>query len=893
MTVGFALPGTHGGLFQSWNGGQSNLEEEVFFHDWFKDSEWSDERPLVLNKDGGLMCFFSMEGLDPEPLGQGEYNAAAAAVRRAMDLFQLESIDSAFTGGTWVIQNYLERVRTKVPPLAPLERESRALEFLRAATDRHWSGRPLFDDRITWVVQFHPAVKSEVERWKARVPDYYKEFAREWLEAQAAMVRRQCSMFDNALTAFSTDRPKQGFGVQWMGREEVRKFLWRQVNRREDDPPPEHPYLSLAGDLCLSNRSNKDRYQRVNDQFIAVLTFKNPPCLSKGNMMACFQEHLNFPYTLVHTWAPFDPLAKKKEIDKNKGPAATLRTRSRVVAEWDAEAEEFIGALQVDVATPFHWKFSAIVTAPGDELKVFEDRVAKFYTWLKTFAGAEPLVEGKTLRDLAEISSLPGSGFMNKRQNIITALNCGDLAFIFRASTGIQPAHLVFGTRRSGYYGYNLFDPRLPSWNSAVLGLPGSGKSVLMNMEAMGLAGYPSQIYIIDIGNSYGRLFDWLQKEMPGMVSVMRFGADSFNFNPFPLVWALKEREKQRADGTYLKDLGGGEFLRDPVEEAKVFFQGWLDLLVGQGKAVEPEMKNKLDRALKGGDGKSGFFLDYEHYCQALIEQEQAGMKVHYPEPLTSLLTFVRQEAAELEGIFEFWTRNPQKQYFDSGKDSFSGTKACYFEVTGLDEQKEVVRPFVGALMGLIWRRITDPRNLKERKVIIIDEAWKFLADPAFAPVIEGFFRTARKHNCFVILSTQTPNDLKSPEAIKLLRTMAHQFLYKGFDDPEYLAGHLKMSEAQIELHQSLRQDNEMREVLHVDQNGDCRVLRVDLNPWQYWMVTTNAQDKVIWSRFFAHYGSEEAAMDALAEATGHKTIPGELLRVRMVQDYARKHNIP
>jgi len=33
--------------------------------------------------------------------------------------------------------------------------------------------------------------------------------------------------------------------------------------------------------------------------------------------------------------------------------------------------------------------------------------------------------------------------------------------------------------------------------------------------------------------------------------------------------------------------------------------------------------------------------------------------------------------------------------------------------------------------------------------------------------------------------------------------------------------------------------------------------------------------------------------MDALAEATGHKTIPGELLRVRMVQDYAKKHNIP
>lgn len=894
MAMNFTLPGTYAGLLSRWTRSQTNLEEEVFFVDWFKDREWSDDRPLILCKDGGLMAIFNMSGIDPEPMGQEDFDGAAAAIRRAMDLFQLESIEDRFIGGNWVIQNYLERLHVEAPTLAPLERDSRALDFLRQATTNYWNSRKAFDDRLTWVIQFHPKVRSETDRWKARTPDYHIAIAKDFLEELAAMMRRQCAMFENTITGFTTYRPRQGFGIRWMNQEEARNFLWRQVNRREDAAPSDDGLHSLTESLCLSNRSNLGRYYQVDDQYCTVLTFKNPPSISRGNLLAAFQEKCDFPFTLTHTWEPFDPQAKKKMINANKGPAASMRSRSRAIAEWDDEAEDFLGALQVDAVTPFYWKFSAIVTAPQREIKVFEDRVSRLHSWIKTFAGAEPLVEGKSLRNLAEISALPGSGFMNKRQNIVTSLNCGDLAFTFRISTGATKAHVVFGTRRNGYHAFNLFDSRLPNWNSAVLGLPGSGKSLLMNMEAMALAGYPSQIYVIDIGNSYGRLFEWLHKEMPGLVSVMRLGQSTFNFNPFPMLWAMEEREKQRADGTYKKDLGGGEFIHDPVEEAKIFFQGWLDVLLGQGQPLTPDQKNRVDRALKGEDGKGGFYLDQEQYCASILEQRKAGLRtMGGAEPLTSLLTFIRQEAPEFESALEFWTRLPQKLYFDSGLDSLSNAKACYFEVTGLDEQKEVVRPFVAALMGTIWRRIMDPRNLHERKVIIIDEAWKFLADPAFAAIIEGMFRTIRKYNGFVILSTQTPNDIKSGDAIKLLRTMAHQFLYKGFSDPDYFQNHLQMTDAQMKLHQSLQQDDVVREVLHWDQNGDARVFRVEVDPWRYWLVTTNAVDKVIWSRFYSYFGNEIDAMEALAGATSYKTVPSEFLRTRLVEDYAQKKNIP
>lgn len=47
--------------------------------------------------------------------------------------------------------------------------------------------------------------------------------------------------------------------------------------------------------------------------------------------------------------------------------------------------------------------------------------------------------------------------------------------------------------------------------------------------------------------------------------------------------------------------------------------------------------------------------------------------------------------------------------------------------------------------MGVIWDRIINPSTLQERKIVIIDEAWSFLADPSFFAVVEMMCRTLRK----------------------------------------------------------------------------------------------------------------------------------------------------
>src|SRR4029078_3333358 len=130
--------------------------------------------------------------------------------------------------------------------------------------------------------------------------------------------------------------------------------------------------------------------------------------------------------------------------------------------------------------------------------------------------------------------------------------------------------------------------------------------------------------------------------------------------------------------------------------------------------------------------------------------------------PLSILLTHLKNEAPEFVAAVELWTRPPRDRYFDSGTASaagpssryfasgaasVAGARYVYFELTGLEDDKLLAVPFVSALMGTIWKRIQNPRAIKERKGVFIDEAWSFLAHPALFRVIEDMFRTIRKFN--------------------------------------------------------------------------------------------------------------------------------------------------
>lgn len=876
-----------------YTGNESNLEDEIQLEDFFrKEPGYDPSRPFVTTKTGGLMAFYVMDGVDPEPLSNEQIDQACAAIKRASDNFGVSQIDHRWKGGQWEILNIYRRRRGVTPKIKPPTVKNAATEFLSEVYNEFWSQRNTLVDELVWVIGFNPKLSGSLDQWKATLPDYYNELYDSKQVALAGMLRRKLKAWEEDILSFSILRPPTQFGLRPLGEAEVYQLLFGLVNRTEEEPPRYKPGRPLHRQVAYSRRDNTGNYYKVEGQYCNVLTFKDAPDETMGYGMRILQDRCDFPFTLVHCWNSVDPAEMQKFINFQMMFATSLAKTNKTVAAWKEEADEYQHSITVDSSAPFTWKTSIIVL--GQSLSEMRDRSSRLSSYLKQLSGAQPMEESPKTRKLAEVGSLPGNQFMNLRPNHCTSVNIGDMSFAFRFGLGAKDPHLLFGDRRGGCWGYNLYSPALPSWNKVILGLPGCGKSVLMNHDLMALAMHDSQIYVCDEGNSYGPIFEYFAEENPGDVAVMRFAGGDFQFNPFPLVWAIEEKERQIADGTYKMPIGDGEILPCPVEMAQEIFGNWLEVLLGDGKPFTAEQRNKLDIALKGKKAGSGFFNSYEVFCRSYLEscKVEDGYKLEPPQPLSQLLQYVRTEAAEFEHALEYWTRQPQKKYFDSGYDSVSSAQKIYFELSGLEQSKHVAKPFVAALMMTVWRRFTNPRFIHQPKAFKIDEAWAYVCDPTFAGPIDRMQRTARKFGGEITLASQKPQDLDNPQLRGIIETCTQAFLYPGFASDVFLREQLGFNDHQVDLYQSLQSDDRTRETLYWNRLGMTKVGVFEVEPHWYWLVTTSADDKVLRGKFRKSFPDRRQQIEALCKACDGKTIVSKSYRVSKVREYAKKHGI-
>lgn len=868
----------------------SNLEDELLLYDFFRrDDEYSAEEPLILCKDGGLMALFSCDGIDPEPLDESALASISNGLRRAFDVFNPLNLDPRWRG-TWEVQSFFQRRPGLPPQIAAPSRPSASLRYLTDSSNAFWASKGIFTDEMTWAVKFSPQFRERSTLlspiWRLRDATGEAVLKLRDLQGAAAVARRTLKVFLENVQAVVTKRPRMGVGISWLDEGSAMQALWRLVNRRHDQAPPMRTDLPLVAQIASSHRDNTGPQYRINGRYVKVLTWKNPPETSVAHLFANLQNEIRFPYTLAQSFRALDFEKMERPLKRRSNFATALAGRHRDSAAYLAEAQELIEEVRMERACPFQWYFCAIIE--GDTTAQLEDRAAKFGAQMKKIQGGDSLEEHGN-RALAELSAIPGNGQYALRNNVITSRAAGNLATVFKLGTGDKTPFLLFGDRKGGVYSYSLFTRSEPSWNKAVLGLPGSGKSMLLNAFLLGNAAFPSQGYVLDRGNSFGPLFELLADEMPNEVAVMRLRGGHFKFSPLPFCWALAERRRQEIAGTYMMHLEGGGSLPCPVEAAKAFFEAWLDGLVGQGQPLEPAAKNRLDRALKGASGEGGFFRDFENQCENYLAHGVGRLPP--PRPLSSLLTHLKGEAPEFLAAVELWTRAPRDKFFDSGEDTVASAKYVYFELTGLEDDPLLAVPFVMALLGSVWQRIQNPQLIHERKAVIIDEAWSFLAHPAFFRVVEEMFRTIRKFGGFVTLATQSPGEIKDGNARRLLQTMSEFFLFKGFSEPTFMKEDLQLSAHHLELHQSLREDGDRREVFYASQSGRNRVLSVEIPPALYWFATTDGEDKA-WRTAFCRRFGLSGGIERLVAACDGRTIAAAPVRLEKVRVYAERNGI-
>jgi type IV secretion system protein VirB4 len=83
------------------------------------------------------------------------------------------------------------------------------------------------------------------------------------------------------------------------------------------------------------------------------------------------------------------------------------------------------------------------------------------------------------------------------------------------------------------------------------------------------------------------------------------------------------------------------------------------------------------------------------------------------------------------------------------------------------------------ALLAYLFRRIERVIEDRRPTIIVIDEAWKMLADDMFVKRLHDWLVTMRKRNCVVVMLTQTPGDLEdSPVGQIIAESVTTQFLF-------------------------------------------------------------------------------------------------------------------
>ncbi len=337
-------------------------------------------------------------------------------------------------------------------------------------------------------------------------------------------------------------------------------------------------------------------------------------------------------------------------------------------------------------------------TAADDKLRAIE----------RTIQGRGFVTMPETLNAVdAWLSSIPGHVYANVRQPIVSTLNLAHLMPLSAVWAGPERnTHLdgppLIVTRTDGATPFRLVTHVGDVGHTLVVGPTGMGKSVLLATLMMQFRRYASScIFVFDKGRS-------------ARATVLGLGGEHY-------------------------DLGGdGAIAFQPLariddESMRAWAAEWIaGLLLHEGVDVTPEVKDAVWSALNS-------------LASAPVEQRT----------LTGLSILLQSNPLR-QALQPYTLGGPHGRLLDAEEDRLGQASVQCFEMEELMHGKGAVLPVLSYLFRRLEERFDGAPTL-----LILDEAWVFLDDPAFAGRIREWLKTLRKRNVSVVFATQSLADVQ------------------------------------------------------------------------------------------------------------------------------------
>ncbi|MGW5878997.1 VirB4 family type IV secretion system protein [Nocardiopsis terrae] len=295
---------------------------------------------------------------------------------------------------------------------------------------------------------------------------------------------------------------------------------------------------------------------------------------------------------------------------------------------------------------------------------------------------------------------------------------------------------VVYGTNThsSGLVAWDRFCGELDNHNSVILARSGAGKSYLAKLEILRSLLVGVEVAVIDPEGEYLRL-----AEAVGGTTIS-LGTNEGRLNPFAL-----------------PTHGEGEDGRSFTSRA-LFLHTLIGAMVGDLTATD---KSVLDRAIVTAYAGAGITRDPATWNRA------APRLADLAEALEEIATdpgtgeSPARAAQGLSERLEPFVHGSHATLFEGGSTARVGG---HLTVVSLKELPEQVRP-VGVLLALdaIWRHVTVSGPARPR-MVVVDEAWLLLQDPAAARYLARWSKAGRKHWMGLTLVTQDVGDVLATE---------------------------------------------------------------------------------------------------------------------------------
>lgn len=593
-----------------------------------------------------------------------------------------------------------------------------------------------------------------------------------------------------------------------LSEKELVSFLYRSLNpatATHTEAPALRPGLTLRGQVALNACDNRFDAATIDGYHHRSVNLHIRPTTLDGRDMHTLLNQISGDFDLVVAVHSLSQDAAEKTLKADAATAFTLGsvhvTRYHEALLRTQDADDLAAHAKADFQKLFLASCHVVLRdVDATELTRHTDQAIEAF---RRLGDSIAVVDDMNHLSLF-LASLPGHCHLNPRTHLVATEVAARFLTMSASWNGTPKPQVILPSDDGKLLGLDLFSAdELTAKHSLILGVSGEGKSVLTNtlLDSFYCASSDNHVICIDDGGSYRRLSgdlggQYLEPTLDG----------KYSFNP------LLERR----------------YAFDENDHLDADFLSFVTLLV-QLMVRRPDLTNN-EKSIIGRCVHAAYSKEAPR-----LGDLRAAFRTFQGDD---------EDVARARAFYkdlELWTEGAYGRLLNRPSTFNADSRFIVFDLNRMtqDDLKPVVL--------LIIKSVIYPKlaNKRLRKIIALDEVWKFLREKAGADLVTEWYKTGRRFNTAVSVITQSAEDLlNSPAAGAIAENSTVKWIMNlggGYDKLHLL----KLSLEDIEQIRALGKNPDRSRYRKVFLAFGARraIVRNTLSPTAYWRYTTDPHD--------------------------------------------------